>query len=94
MQFGVCAPVGSALLRLVRGCCGCRSDSSTHGPRLGTADTDPQRQPAEPEVLGAGLPLLMEGAFASGQLFGERGPARSVAAIADRLIADMTPKRG
>ncbi len=48
---------------------------------------------AEPEVLGDGLLLLMEGAFASGQLFGERGPARSVAAIADKLIAAMTPKR-
>jgi len=48
---------------------------------------------AEPEVLGDGLLLLMEGAFASGQLFGEKGPARSVAALADKLIADMTPNR-
>ena len=48
---------------------------------------------AEPEVLGDGLLLLMEGAFASGQLFGEQGPARSVAAIADKLIAVMTPTR-
>ena len=47
----------------------------------------------EPEVLGDGLLLLMEGAFASGQLFGEKGPARSVAALADKLIADMTPNR-
>jgi AcrR family transcriptional regulator len=48
---------------------------------------------AEPDVLGDGLLLLMEGAFASGQLFGERGPARSVAEIADKLITDMTPSR-
>jgi len=47
---------------------------------------------AEPEVLGDGLLLLMEGAFVSGQLFGERGPARSVAEIADRLIAAMTKR--
>jgi AcrR family transcriptional regulator len=48
---------------------------------------------AEPDVLGDGLLLLMEGAFASGQLFGEQGPARSVAEIADKLIAAMTAKR-
>lgn len=48
---------------------------------------------AEPDVLGDGLLLLMEGAFASGQLFGEQGPARSVAALADKLIAEMTAKR-
>jgi AcrR family transcriptional regulator len=48
---------------------------------------------AEPDVLGDGLLLLIEGAFASGQLFGEKGPARSVADIADKLIADMTAKR-
>jgi AcrR family transcriptional regulator len=48
---------------------------------------------AEPEVLGDGLLLLMEGAFASGQLFGPHGPARCVAEIADKLIADMTAKR-
>ena len=48
---------------------------------------------AEPERLGDGLLLLIEGAFVSGQLFGEKGPARSVAEIADKLIAEMTPKR-
>jgi len=48
---------------------------------------------AEPEVLGDGLLLLIEGAFVSGQLFGERSPARSVATIADNLIAAMTAKR-
>lgn len=41
---------------------------------------------AEPEALGDGLYLLAEGAYASGQLFGEGGPSRSLAAAADRLI--------
>ena len=41
---------------------------------------------AEPEVLGDGLYLLAEGAYASGQLFGEGGPSRSLAAAADRMI--------
>ncbi|MBN9000252.1 MAG: TetR/AcrR family transcriptional regulator [Rhizobiales bacterium] len=41
----------------------------------------------EPETLGDGLLLLVEGAYASGQLFGEGGPARSLVAAADRLIA-------
>lgn len=41
----------------------------------------------EPEVLGDGLYLLVEGAYASGQLFGEGGPSRSLALAADRLIA-------
>ena len=40
----------------------------------------------DPQTLGDGLLLLMEGAFASGQLFGKSGPARSLAEIADRLI--------
>jgi AcrR family transcriptional regulator len=40
-----------------------------------------------PQVLGDGLLLLMEGAYASGQLFGAGGPAGSVAAVADQLIA-------
>jgi AcrR family transcriptional regulator len=47
---------------------------------------------AEPEVLGDGLLLLMEGAFTSGQIFGHGGPAGSVAAAADRLIAAMTKR--
>jgi AcrR family transcriptional regulator len=42
---------------------------------------------AEPELLGDGLYLLIEGTYASGQLFGEGGPSRSLAAAADRLIA-------
>jgi AcrR family transcriptional regulator len=48
---------------------------------------------AEPEVLGDGLLLLMEGAFVSSQLFGEGGPARSVAELADKLIAALTTNR-
>jgi len=48
---------------------------------------------AKPEVLGDGLLLLMEGAFASSQLFGQGGPAGAVAEVADRLIAAMTTKR-
>jgi len=47
---------------------------------------------ADPEALGDGLLLLIEGAFVSGQLFGHQGPARSVAEIADALIAAMTAK--
>ena len=41
---------------------------------------------ADPDALGDGLLLLMEGAFISGQLFGPDGPAASVAENADRLI--------
>lgn len=41
----------------------------------------------DPDSLGDGLLLLLEGAYASGQLFGEGGPAGALAAIADRLIA-------
>jgi AcrR family transcriptional regulator len=40
----------------------------------------------DPEVLGDGLQLLMEGAYASSQLLGEDGPARSLSLVADRLI--------
>jgi AcrR family transcriptional regulator len=49
---------------------------------------------AEPEVLADGLLLLLEGAYASGQLFGPDGPARSVAIAADRLIgASLAPAK-
>jgi AcrR family transcriptional regulator len=41
----------------------------------------------EPDVLGDGLLLLIEGAYISAQLFGPGGPAGNVAANADRLIA-------
>lgn len=46
----------------------------------------------DPAGLGDGLLLLMEGAFVSGQIFGEQGPARSVADIADKLIESMGVK--
>jgi AcrR family transcriptional regulator len=42
---------------------------------------------ATPDELADGLMLLIEGAYVSAQLFGEDGPARSVAAAADALIA-------
>ena len=41
----------------------------------------------DPEALGDGLMLLMEGAYATGQLFGPGGPAEHVLAAADALIA-------
>ena len=41
---------------------------------------------ADPARLADGLLLLIEGAYASAQLFGEDGPARSVAEAADQLI--------
>ena len=41
---------------------------------------------ADPDTLGDGLLLLIEGAYISGQLFGPGGPAASVAANAERLI--------
>jgi AcrR family transcriptional regulator len=40
----------------------------------------------DPQELGDGLLLLIEGTFASGQLFGKGGPARSLVAVAVRLI--------
>ncbi|PDQ18858.1 TetR family transcriptional regulator [Mesorhizobium sanjuanii] len=40
----------------------------------------------DPDTLGDGLLLLIEGAYISGQLFGLGGPAKSVARNADLLI--------
>ena len=40
----------------------------------------------EPSLLADGLLLLIEGAYASGQLFGPKGPARIVTQAADALI--------
>ena len=40
----------------------------------------------DPDVLGDGLLLLLEGAYTSGQLFGKGGPARSLVKVAERLI--------
>ncbi|WP_245295294.1 TetR/AcrR family transcriptional regulator [Manganibacter manganicus] len=42
---------------------------------------------ADADTLGDGLLLLIEGAYISGQLFGEGGPAKSVARNAELLIA-------
>ncbi len=42
---------------------------------------------ADPDTLGDGLLLLIEGVYISGQLFGAGGPAASVAKNADLLIA-------
>lgn len=39
-----------------------------------------------PDQLGDGLLLLIEGAYASGQLFGEGGPAGVIAQVAETLI--------
>jgi AcrR family transcriptional regulator len=48
----------------------------------------------QPEALGDALMLLMEGAYATSQLFGKGGPAVHVAAAADALIAaHLPPKR-
>ncbi|KRA00017.1 TetR family transcriptional regulator [Mesorhizobium sp. Root157] len=41
---------------------------------------------AEPDMLGDGLLLLLEGAYISAQLFGTGGPARAVARNAELLI--------
>lgn len=40
----------------------------------------------DPDALGDGLLLLLEGAFVSSQLFGQGGPAGRVAQMADKLI--------
>jgi len=40
----------------------------------------------DPDLLGDGLVLLIEGAYASGQLFGDGGPAGQVAIAAEALI--------
>ncbi|WP_298957525.1 TetR/AcrR family transcriptional regulator [uncultured Methylobacterium sp.] len=44
----------------------------------------------DPEALGDGLLLLIEGTFTSGQIFGAGGPARALAAAASALIAAAT----
>ncbi|HWU00482.1 MAG TPA: TetR/AcrR family transcriptional regulator [Terriglobales bacterium] len=40
----------------------------------------------DPDLLGDGLLLLLEGAYASGQMFGDGGPAGQVAIAAEALI--------
>ncbi len=47
----------------------------------------------DPEALGDGLMLLLEGAYATGQLFGPGGPASHVLAAADALIAAQVGER-
>jgi AcrR family transcriptional regulator len=45
----------------------------------------------QPEILGDGLLLLLEGCYTTGQLFGEGGPAGHIVAIAASLIdANLT----
>lgn len=46
----------------------------------------------DPRALADGLLLLIEGAFATGQLFGPDGPAGNVARAADALIAASIAK--
>jgi AcrR family transcriptional regulator len=48
---------------------------------------------AEPARLGDGLMLLVEGAYASGQMFGPGGPAGAVADAAEALMAALAPSR-
>jgi AcrR family transcriptional regulator len=46
----------------------------------------------DPAALADGLLLLIEGTFTSGQVFGEGGPAATVAANAERLIDAWMPR--
>lgn len=46
----------------------------------------------EPQVLADGLMLLMEGAYATGQLFGPGGPAQHVTRAAEALIDSQVPR--
>lgn len=48
---------------------------------------------SDADTLGDGLLLLIEGAYISGQLFGEGGPAASVARNADLLITASLAQR-
>jgi AcrR family transcriptional regulator len=47
----------------------------------------------QPRLLGDGLALLLEGAFASSQLFGSDGPARALTRVADQLIDAALSRR-
>ncbi|HTO81058.1 MAG TPA: TetR/AcrR family transcriptional regulator [Methylomirabilota bacterium] len=49
---------------------------------------------ADPDQLGDGLLLLLEGVYASGQLFGEGGPAGSIVEVADQLIEASLKRSG
>ena len=47
---------------------------------------------ADPARLGDGLMLLVEGAYASGQMFGPGGPAGAVADAAEALMSALAPQ--
>jgi AcrR family transcriptional regulator len=47
---------------------------------------------SDPNLLGDGLTMLLEGAYVSRQVFGSDGPARSLDRLADKLI-DHWPRR-
>jgi AcrR family transcriptional regulator len=47
----------------------------------------------QPRLLGDGLALLLEGAFASSQLFRGDGPARAIGRVADQLIDAALARR-
>jgi AcrR family transcriptional regulator len=47
----------------------------------------------QPQLLADGLALLLEGAFASSQLFRGDGPARALAKVADQLIEASLGRR-
>jgi AcrR family transcriptional regulator len=47
----------------------------------------------QPRLLADGLALLLEGAYASSQLFGRHGPACSVARVAEQLIEAALGRR-
>jgi AcrR family transcriptional regulator len=47
----------------------------------------------QPRLLADGLALLLEGAYASSQLFGRDGPACSVAQVAEQLIGAALGRR-
>ena len=49
---------------------------------------------ADPDGLGDGLLLLMEGAYASGLMFGAGGPAGTTALAAEALMAALAPPKG
>jgi AcrR family transcriptional regulator len=46
-----------------------------------------------PRLLADGLALLLEGAFASSQLFRDHGPARAIGQVADQLIDAALARR-
>jgi hypothetical protein len=50
------------------------------------ADMARQMGARDPDALGDGLQLLLEGAYTSSQILGSGGPVRHLAAVAARLI--------